>query len=159
MFQAICQTIEKHSDIQIIGIYVAPLREHLSVPASVKNRYPDIPVYKLNSLEMKTTDEYIELYKKWIPSIFKNAKFWKLVLKASSREKVQESKQKLKTAKGVIDRLKYIKKFGSGDEEFNKSETKKARRELNNLLESFLEFIIKCQLDSANYPEGCLKLI
>ena len=74
LFEAICKTIQDYPNIQVIGIYVAPLREHLSVPISVKKRYPDIPVYTINSLEMKTTDEYIELYKRWIPLILKNTK-------------------------------------------------------------------------------------
>ncbi|BAY61797.1 hypothetical protein NIES22_18640 [Calothrix brevissima NIES-22] len=69
LFQGIYQTIQKHPDTVIIGIYVAPLREHLCVPTSISRQYSDIPVYKLNSLEMKTTDEYIKLYKKWIPAM------------------------------------------------------------------------------------------
>ncbi len=158
-FQAICKMIEERANIQTIGIYVAPLREHLSVPTSVESQYPDIPIYKLNSLEMKTTDEYIKLYKEWIPLILKNKKFWQLDFKVYSRAKVEEYKQKIKTAKGVINRLEYIKNVGLGDEKFNQSETQKARRELNNLLEEFLEFLIKCELDRANYAEGCLKLI
>lgn len=78
LFQAIYKTIEDHPNIQVIGIYVAPLREHLVVPDSVASQYPNIPVYKLNSLKMKTTDEYIKLYKKWIPSILKDKSFWKI---------------------------------------------------------------------------------
>lgn len=77
-FQAVYKTIEEHSNIQIIGIYVAPLREHLCVPTSVVRQYPDIPVYKLNSLPMKTTDEFIKLYKTWIPSILRNNGFWNI---------------------------------------------------------------------------------
>ena len=46
-----------------------------------------------------------------------------------------------------MNRLEYVKTAGFGAEEFNSSETTKARRELNNLLESFLEFLIKCKLE------------
>lgn len=159
LFEAICATIQKYRDIQVIGIYVAPLRKHLSVPTSVKNRYLDIPVYTINSVEMKTTDKYLERYKQWIPLILNNTKLWKKALQSSSNEKIGEYQQKLKTAKGVINRLEYIKRIGLGDEEYNKSETTKARRELNNLIESFLEFFIKCELDRANCPDECLKLI
>ena len=159
LFEAICQTIKKYPDIQTIGIYVAPLREHLSVPSQVKQKYQDVPVYTINSLEMKTTDKYIQLYKKWIPLILENTKLWKKALKVSSNDKVEEYKQKLKIAKGVISRLDYIKKIGLGDEEYNKSETIKARQELNNLLESFLEFFIKYELDKENLSNECLKLI
>lgn len=158
LFEAICQTIEKYPDIQIIGIYVAPLREHLSVPDSVKNKYPNIPVYTINSLEMKTTDKYLKLYKKWISSILENTKLWTKALKVSSKDKVEEYKQKLKTAKGVISRLDYIKNVGLGDEKYNKSEAEKAQQELNNLLESFVEFFIKCELDKNNLSDECFEL-
>jgi hypothetical protein len=157
-FQAVYKTIEEHSNIQIIGIYVAPLREHLYVPTSVVSQYPDIPVYKINSLEMKTTDEFIKSYKKWIPSILKN-NLWKTVSKVYPYEKVQENKQKLEKVKAVINRLEYVKTAGFGDEEFNSSETTKARRELNNLLESFLEFLIKCKFEPESWPNECLKLM
>jgi len=159
LFEAICQTIKKYPDIQTIGIYIAPLREHLSVPSQVKAKYPNIPVYTVNSLEMKTTDKYIQLYKKWIPSILKNTKLWKKVLKVYPSNKIEEYKQKLKIAKGVINRLEYIKNVGLGDEKDNKSETTRAKRELNNALESFLEFFIKCELDKDNLLDECLELI
>ncbi|MDJ0600684.1 MAG: hypothetical protein QNJ37_17795 [Crocosphaera sp.] len=159
LFEAICQTIEKYPDIQTIGIYVAPLREHLSVPSQVTKKYPNIPVYTINSLEMKTTDQYIQRYKKWIPSILKNTKLWKKDLKIYSRDKVAEYKKKFQTAKGIINRLEYIKNMGLGDEEYNKSETTKAKRELNNALESFLEFYIKCEFDKDNLSDECSELI
>ena len=159
LFQAIYKTIQEHPNTQIIGIYVAPLREHLCVPTSVKSQYPDIPVYKLNSLEMKTTDEYIKLYKKWIPSILKNKKFWKIDPKIYPHEKVQESQQKLKAVENVIRRLEYVKTVGFGDEKLNSSETTRARREINNLLENFLEFTIKCKLERSSWPDECLKLV
>ncbi|MEH2026138.1 hypothetical protein [Nostoc sp.] len=159
LFQAIYKTIEDHPNIQIIGIYVAPLREHLCVPTPVASQYPDIPVYKLNSLEMKTTDEFIKLYKQWIPSILNNKTFWKIDSKVYPHEKVQESRQKLEKIKDVINRLEFVKKTGFGDDKFNDSEEKKAKRELNNLFESFLEFLIKCKLDQGSWPNECLKLI
>ncbi|MEH2042845.1 hypothetical protein [Nostoc sp.] len=159
LFQAIYKTIQEHPNTQIIGIYFAPLREHLCVPTSVSSQYPDVPVYKLNSLEMKTTDEYIKSYKKWIPSILKNKKFWKIDPKIYPHEKVQESQQKLKTVEDVIRRLEYVQSVGLVNEEFNSSETKKAIRQLNNLLENFLEFTIKCKLDRSSWPDECLKLV
>ena len=90
LFEAICQTIEKYPGIQTISIYVAPLREHLSFPNSIKDKYPHISFYTINSLEMKTTDQYIQLYKKWIPSILKNTKLWKKALQIYSTDKVEE---------------------------------------------------------------------
>lgn len=159
LFQAIYQTIEKHPDRKIIGIYIAPLREHLSVPGLVKDQYPDIPVYKINSLEMKATGEYLNLYKKWIPLILKNKSLWQKSLKVSSDKKVQEFNDKLNTVQGLISRLEYIKRFGLVDKNNNESETNKAIRELNRSLESFLEFLVKCELDKANCSEECFKLM
>src|SRR5688572_1017502 len=54
LFQAICETIKKHPDIQIMGVYIAPLREHLQVPREIKEekQYKDIPIYTINSLDM-----------------------------------------------------------------------------------------------------------
>jgi hypothetical protein len=92
-FQAIYKTIKEYPNTQIISIYVAPLREHLSVPSSIVRQYPDIPVYKLNSLPMKTTDEFIKLYKKWIPSILRSKGFWNINTKEYPREKVENVKQ------------------------------------------------------------------
>lgn len=159
LFQAIYKTIEEHPKNQIIGIYVAPLREHLCVPTSVESQYPNIPVYKINSLEMKTTDEYIKSYKELISSILKNKNIWKIDKKVGSDEKVQENRRNLEKVKDVIKRLEYVKNTGFGDEDFNKSETTKAIRELNNLIEKFLDFFIKGELDKRNCPAECLKLI
>ncbi|MEH2084496.1 MAG: hypothetical protein V7K89_32365 [Nostoc sp.] len=159
LFQAIYKTIQQYPNTQIIGIYVAPLREHLCVPNSIVTQYPDIPVYKLNSLEMKMTDEYIKLYKKWIHSILKNKQFWKIDPKVYPHEKVQENQQRLKTVEKIISRLEYIKTVGFGDEELNSSETTRARREINKLLENFLEFTIKCKLERSSWINECLKLV
>ncbi|MBX9257914.1 hypothetical protein H1Q63_28990 [Desmonostoc muscorum CCALA 125] len=159
LFQAIYQTIQEHPNTQIIGIYVAPLREHLSVPSSLVIQYPNIPVYKLNSLEMKTTDENLKLYKEWISTIIENKIFLKFISKDHRHEKVQESQQKLNKVKSVISRLEYIKRADFGDKEFNSSETKKARRELNDLVENFLKLLINCQLAQESWPVGCLNLM
>ncbi|MBD2203201.1 hypothetical protein H6G33_17355 [Calothrix sp. FACHB-1219] len=160
LFQGIYQTIQKHPDTVIIGIYIAPLREHLCVPTSVSSQHSsEIPVYKLNSLEMKTTDEYIKLYKKWIPAILKNKTFWKIDSKIHTPEKVKENQQKLKTVENVIHRLEYVKKTGFGDEKFNESEIQKAIYELDKLIENFLEFLINCQLYRESWPDECLKLL
>ncbi|WP_373536596.1 hypothetical protein [Microcoleus sp.] len=159
LFQAIYKTIQEHPKNQIIGIYVAPLREHLCVPTSVESQYPDIPIYKINSLKMKTTDEYIKLYKKLISSILTNTKIWKIDKKVCPAETVQGNKRNLEKVKDVIKRLEYVKNTGFGDEDFNDSEITRATRELNNLIESFLEFFIKCELDQRNCPPECLKLI
>lgn len=159
LFQAICETIGRHLDVQVIGVYIAPLREHLQVPDKVAEKYPDIPVYTINSLEMKTTDEYIKLYKKWIPSILKNKNFWNISAKEYSGEKVREARQSLSKVQGVIRWLEYVKKADFGDTKRNEIETGKAVYELNNLLEKFLEFLIKCKPDESNWPNECLKLV
>jgi hypothetical protein len=159
LFQAIYKTIQEHPKNQIIGIYVAPLREHLCVPTSVESQYPDIPVYKINSLAMKTTDEYIKLYNKLISSILKNKKIWNIDRKVCLDEKVQANRRNLEKVKNVIKRLEYVKITDFGNEDFNKSEITKIERELEDLIENFLEFFIKYELDQKNCPDECLKLI
>ena len=159
LFQAIYKTIEEHPDHQIIAIYVAPLREHLSVPNSVASQYPDIPVYQLNSLEMKTSEANIKLYKEWIPLIRNNKLFWKSISKAYTHENIQESQQKLDKIKHVINRLEFIQKADFGNEEFHSFETKKAIEELNDLVENFLQLLIKSKLAQESWPIECLKLV
>ncbi len=159
LFQAICETIKENPSTQIIGIYVAPLREHLQIPISVTNTYADIPVYKINSSDMKITDEFIELYEKYIPLILKNKNLWKIDPKICSREKVQETRQKLETARSVINRLEYVKKFDFGDEKFNQIQIERAKQDLNNLIEGFLEFLIKCHPNQCSWSNECLKLV
>jgi len=159
LFQALYKTIEEQPNIQIVGIYIAPLREHLSIPDSVISQYPDIPVYKINSLAMKTTDEYIKLYKELISLILKNKNIWKIDKKVCSDEKVQENRRNLEKVKNVIKRLEYVKNTDLGNEDFNIFEITKIEQELNNLIEKFLEFFIKCELDRTNCPAECLKLI
>ncbi len=158
LFEAIYKTIEDHPNIQILGIYVAPLREHLCVPTSVVSQYPEIPVYKLNSLEMKTTDDCIKLYKKLMPSILKQV-FWNINAKEYPREKVEEARQNLKKVTDVINRLEYVKKIDFGDENFKQIQIEKAEQDLNNLIEKFLVFFIKCNLDRDSWSHECLKLI
>jgi hypothetical protein len=110
LFQAICETIRKYPDRQFVGVYVAPLREHLQVPGGVIEQYPEIPTYKINSLEMKTTDELLKSYKTWIQQILVNNSFWASTTGNSSRENAQYAKQNLRNAKTVISRLEYLKK-------------------------------------------------
>lgn len=160
LFEAIYKTIEERPNIQVIGIYVAPLREHLLVPGSVASQYPNIPVYKLNSLEMKTTDENIDLYKKWVNSILKHPSFWNISQKEYPREKIEEAKQNLKTVIGVISRLKFLKEIDFGDDDkLKKHQIDKAEQDLNNLIEKFLEFLVKCKQDENSWLNECFKLM
>lgn len=159
LFQAVCETIEKNPKIQFVGIYVAPLREHLQVPGGVRAQYPEIPMYKINSLEMKTTDDLIKSYKTWIQHILANNSFWASVISNSSPDNAKNAKQNLRNAKAVISKLEYLRKSDFGDSDLQESEITKAVRELNNLLEKFLEFFIKCNLDEDIWPHECLRLI
>jgi hypothetical protein len=59
----------------------------------------------------------------------------------------------------VINRLEYIKKIDLGDKDFKENQIKKAERDLNNLIESFLEFLIKCKPNQDNWSNECLKLM
>jgi len=159
LFQAIYKTIEDHPNIQVIGIYVAPLREHLVVPDSVASQYPNIPVYKLNSLKMKTTDEYIKLYKKWIPSILKDKSFWKISDKEYPREKVEAARENLKIATGVINRFEYVKKTDFGDRKINEDLMEKAEQQLEKIIGNFLDFLVKFKPNENNWSLECFKLM
>ena len=159
LFQAICETIKKYPDIQITGVYVAPMREHLQTPELVARQYPEIPIYTIHSLEMKTTDDLIKSYKNWILAILANKKFWENGAKNCPVEKVQEARQNLSNVKKIISRLEYVKKTDFEDHEFKTNETIDAIRDLNSSLEKFLEFFIKCKLDEKNWPHECLLLL
>ena len=158
LFQSIYDAIQAYSDTQIIGVYVAPLREHLQIPPSVMEQYPNIPAYKAHSLEMKTSDDNMELYKKLIPLLLKNRDFWKNSSKCHSHEKVQENQQNLSKVRSVIHRIEYLKSADFGDAELSQIQTTKAIRELNNFIEKFLDFLIKCNWDESSWPDECLKL-
>lgn len=159
LFQAICKTINKYPDMQIIGVYIAPLREHLQVPTLIESQYPEIPIYPINSLEMKTTEDSVKAYKKWIPAILTNKGFWKKSAKNDSWEKDQEARQNLGNAKKVISRLEYIKKSDFGDHEFKRVEITDAMRDLNNFIESFLEFVVKYKPAEKDWPVECVNLM
>lgn len=159
LFQAICETIRKYPDLQITGVYIAPLREHLQAPSQVTSLYQEIPVFTINSLDMKTTDVFIKSYKKWTAVILANKEFWNNCIKALQPEKVQEARKNLSSVKNVISRLEFIKTANLGDHEFNEAETTKAIRDLNSLIEKFLEFFIKCKIDESIWPDECLKLL
>ena len=159
LFEAICQTIQKYQEIQTIGIYVAPLREHLSVPTFVRDRYPDIPVYKINSLEMKTTDKYLNLYKKWIPSILKNKDIWQVDYKNISHEELDEVKQNLQQVPSIINQLRLIQGFDFGDKKTQEKQVQKVRNNLISSIEKFLVFLINSNSNENNWSNECLKLV
>lgn len=159
LFQSMYETIKEYPDIQIIGVYVAPLREHLKIPVDLKAQYPKIPVYTINSLEMKTTEEYLDLYKKWIALILKDQNIWRIAPKKYPPEKADENRKNLSKVRNIIDRMEFIKKMDFGDEEFKKTQINNATKDINNFIEKFLEFFIKCQLDENAWTEECLKLV
>lgn len=159
LFEAICQTIQKYQEIQTIGIYVAPLREHLSAPTFVRDRYPDIPVYKINSLEMKTTDRYLNLYKKWIPSILKNKDIWQVDYKKISHEELDKVKQNLQQVPSIINQLRLIQGFDFGDKKTQEKQVQKVRNNLISSIEKFLVFLINSNSNENNWSNECLKLV
>ncbi|MDJ0581484.1 DEAD/DEAH box helicase family protein [Crocosphaera sp.] len=154
LFQAIFQTIQEHSDTQIIGVYVAPLREHLSVPRSIKEQYPNIPVYTINGLDMKMTDDKIKSYKKWIPSILEDDNLW-----TSQSEEINVEKQNLNLIKAIINRLEYFKKADFGDQKINDEQILKARRDLEMSIKKFLDFLIKTNPNEDSWSQECFELI
>lgn len=159
LFQSMYETIKKYPTIQIIGVYVAPLREHLKIPIKLENQYQKIPVYTMNSLEMKTKDEYLDSYKKWIPSILKDQNIWRIAQKKYPSEKLDENRKNLGKAQNIIKQIEFIKKMDIGDEEFKQDQFKRAILDLNSLIEKFLEFLIKCQLDERIWSDECKRLV
>ena len=159
LFQAMYEAIKTHSIIQIIGIYVAPLREHLRIPQSLKEQYHDIPVYTINSLEMKTTNEFMNLYKEWFPNIINNKKFWHISPKEYSAELIQENQQSVKRVRTIINQIEFLKRMDWDEEEFQQSQIKKMTRELEKLIEKFLQFFINCKRDETTWPDECVKLM
>lgn len=158
LFEAICQTIKKYPDIQTIGIYVAPLREHLSVPTSVKNRYSDIPIYTINSIEMKTAEEYLQLYKKWIPLILKDKDIWRSTQNIT-REQIDEAKRNILSVSKIITQLKFIQGFEFEDEKIKKKQVDKLKYDLIDRIEKFLVFLINSNPNNNSWSDECLKLI
>ena len=156
LFKAMYEAIKTYPTIQIIGVYVAPLREHLKVPGDLAKQYNDIPAYKIYSLaELKETETLLPSYKKWISSIQKNGRLWSIVAKESSRDSVQENKQRLEKAQFIISTIENSK--GIIDAEFEKYRENK-KQELQNLLEKFLDFLVKCEPNETKWTEECLRL-
>ena len=158
LFQALYEAIKQYQNFQIIGIYVAPLREHLQIPSKLKEQYKDIPVYKIHSLEMKMTEEYMKLYKKWIPLILNNKKFWNSDLKKYSSDKIQENQHALKRVEKLITQIEYLKKIDFGNDDANQNMIKKAMRDIDKLLGNFLYCLINYTSDETSWPDECLKL-
>lgn len=166
LFQSMYETIKKYPTIQIIGVYVAPLREHLKIPVSLKESNPDISVYTINSLEMKTMVEFLDLYKKWIPSILKNKKVWCIDPKKypiekiqENKDNIQENKDNLSKVRSVINRMEILNKIDFGDEKFSQYQLQIAKQDLDKLIGQFLEFLIKSQPDENSWIDECLKLV
>jgi hypothetical protein len=130
LFAAICQTIQTHPDSCIIGIYIAPLREHLQVPDSIRKKYQNIPIYTLHSLEMRMTEAYLENYKKWIKDIIKG-------------DFPEEIKEDLQKSLGKIDHLKYLEKSDFLPEKEKDNQIKRIRQDIDNSLSRFLKFYLE----------------
>lgn len=161
LFRAIYETIRTHRThptIQIIGIYVAPLREHLKVPSEeLENQYKDIPVYQIYSFaQLKETEALLPLYKKWISSIQKNDDFGKIFLKKCSRECINDGKQYLEKAQFIIEAIEKL--TGMRDDEEFKKYIENKKQELHNWLEKFLDFVIKNEPDESRWSVECSKL-
>lgn len=158
LFKAICEAIREHFSTRLIGIYVAPLREHLQIPEIVSQEYVDIPVYKAQSLEMKTSDENLNCYKEWIPSILSNLDFWRLNPKQFSSEQIQEVRRNLGSVKGIINQIELLKRSYINDDKLRDNLILDARRRLDDTIEKFLEFVVRNKGDETAWPEECLEL-
>src|SRR5574341_417257 len=158
LFKSICEAIREHPSTQLIGIYVAPLREHLRPPYRVSQEYPDIPIYTAQSLEMKTSDENLSCYKKWIPSLLSHREFWRLNHKQWSSEQIQEVKRNLDGVKGTIYQIELLKRSYLNDDKLRDHLILDARRRLNDAIERFLEFVVRNKGNENTWPNECLEL-
>lgn len=159
LFQAVCETISRYPEYLIVCLYVAPLREHLRVPDSIKLQNENIPFFTLYSQEWKVADEFLKLYKQWIKSINRNKNFWGILQNATSREILDESRQCLSNISKAIDRYQFIQKTDFGNKDFSSQELLQAQRDINNFMEKFLEIIIKNIPDEKSWPVECLELV
>jgi hypothetical protein len=157
-FQAVYQTILKYLDYQIIGIYIAPLREHLKVAESLRQQYPDIPVYTIHSREMKMTDSYLKKYKEWL-KLIKDQNMWQINSQIATQDKVQEERKKLTTALGIISQIEFLINSNITDEKFKDEQITKAKRELDGVIENFLQFLLKCHPDENSWSQEYLRLV
>ncbi len=161
-FHGMDRMINKHSDTHIIGVYVAPLREHLQTPKELEK----LLSYRISSLEMKMTNELVKKYRGWIGNILKNTGFWKIDYKKYPKkeqqdifERKEKAQKSLNVAKGIINRLEIISKMDIGDEDFKSNLIKTANRDLNNCLENFLMFLIKYKPNRDKWIDGCQELM
>lgn len=158
-FQAVIKAIRDNSDIQIIGLYVAPLRENLSVPPSIKNENPDIPLYILYSQDWKTTDEFLKKYSRWIPAILRNQKLWGQLKKSAGQPKAEDARAVLSKATAAMRVYEVIKQFGTSDNEALKARILQAQRDITGSLDKFLDILVKAIPNEDAWPEECLELV
>lgn len=158
-FQAVIKAIRDNSGIQIIGLYVAPLRENLSVPPSIANENPDIPLYILYSEDWKTADEFLKKYSCWIPAIRKNQKLWSLLTKNAGQARAGEAGAVLSKATAAISDYELIKRFGASDNDALKARLLQTQRDITSSLDKFLDILIKAVPDEDTWPDECLELV
>lgn len=160
LFQAICQTIQSHTntDTQVIGVYVAPLREHLK--SDVEAEYPNIPFYVLYSQQQKVLAEFLQNYKKWIPAIRADKTLWNRLIKATSKEAGDKAHNNLGRVREVIKDFETLSRTSfTGKEELVKKQLESFQYEITNKLEEFLDFLIKTIPDERAWSPECFQLV
>lgn len=158
-FQSIFQTIRDNPEIQVIGLYVAPLREHLNVPTTLILEYQNIPAYTIYSQDWKTSEEFLKKYPQWIQSIRKNQKIWSSLTKAIGQEKTNEASANLSKALGAISDYELLKKFSASGSDTLKTKLLQAQYDITGSIEKFLEIFIKAMPDESKWAEECLELV
>jgi hypothetical protein len=158
-FQSVFQTIRDHPGIQVIGLYVAPLREHLRVPTELINHNPDKPAYILYSQDWKTSDEFLKKYTRWIQSLRKNQKLWSGLSKAVGQDKTNEASMNLSKALSAISDYELLQRFSVSGSDTLKPKLLQAQYEITGSLEKFLETYIKSIPDESKWVDECLELV
>jgi len=158
-FQAVIQSIRDNPEIQIIGLYIAPLRENLTVPPPITNENPDIPLYILYSEDWKTTEQFLKRYNHWLPTIRKNHKLWSELTKAAGQIKAAEAGAVLSKAMTAISDYELILRFSTSVNDALKARLLQTQRDITGSLDKFLEIYIKAVPDETLWPEECLELV
>ncbi|MFZ6027285.1 MAG: DEAD/DEAH box helicase family protein [Chloroflexota bacterium] len=158
-FQAVIKAIQDNPGVQIIGLYVAPLRENLTVPPSITSKNPGTSLYILYSEEWKTSDEFLKKYNCWIPAIRANQKLWGQLKKNAGEPKAGEAGTVLAKAKVAISDYELIKRLGASDNDALKAKLLQAQRDITGSLDKFLEILIKAVPNEDAWPDECLELV
>lgn len=158
-FNAIYQIIEENPESQIVGLYVAPLREHLSVPAALVQAHPNVPTYILYSREWETERFLLEKYSVWLPAIRRDQKLWASLYKVIGQDESQKANTLISKALGAISEYQGLERYKVGGSDLLKSKLQLAQYTITGSIESFLDILIRAIPDETTWSDECQDLV